>query len=259
MIKKKNREIINIEDWKEIAGPKNIARQWVDGRSAKETAKVWLNQGTPEIPVEIRACIQNHEAFSIIESWNAEPEFESKFDGFRGPANIDVIIDAKDKHGEFLIGVESKADESFSSTIEKTYKAAKKTVDESPNSKRVERLEQLASAFFGEKNNIVTEIGNLRYQLITCLAGTISEAINRKVQRAVFLIHEFETPKTSDKKHEINRKDLNALIHRLTNGQWKEINNGEIIGTVCIPGNPLFGTIPKLYIGKVNRKINKQL
>jgi hypothetical protein len=53
-ISKENTDINSVQGWFDHAGPKQGLRQWVDGHSAKELAKSFLETGTPAEPPEIK-------------------------------------------------------------------------------------------------------------------------------------------------------------------------------------------------------------
>lgn len=255
MIKKNGHQINSVEEWGKYAGPKEDI-QWKNHRSAKESAKAWFRDGIPKIPTEIKNLIENSNDFGAIKVKEVEPESLLRFDMFSGPSNMDVLVKANDKHGEFLVGIEAKADETFSSYVKDVFTNALETKFDSVNSKKVLRIEQLSQALFTKRKVSQTKIGELRYQLLTGLAGTIGEAINNGLDRAVFLIHEFVTPLTTRKKRNLNHQDLNQFIYRLTQGKFQEIENGELLGPIEIPGTPLFKTVPNLYVGKVSVEVN---
>ena len=254
MIKKNNVEITSIEDWEKLAGPKD-AKQWKEFRSAMESAKSWFTNQVAQTPVEIVSAISGHADFESFEVTEVEPEALLSFDSFSGPSNMDVLVKAKDERGKFIIGIEVKADEPFSDYIMDKFSEALEAKIETPNSKRLDRIELLVRTFFTKKTGRAPKVATLRYQLMTGLAGTIAEAIRQKCDRAIFLIHEFDTSLTTKDKHELNKQDLDSFMYRLTEGKIKNIENGLLYGPIEIPGNPLFETTPDIYIGKVKRTV----
>lgn len=254
MIKKNGKVINTVEEWGKLAGPKDSI-QWKDHRSAKESAKAWIENNKPVIPVEIKKIFENSDHFSGLNVIEVEPEAQLKFDSFSGPSNMDVLVHAQDKKGKFVIGIEAKADEPFSEYLKDKFTEALEVKFESPNSKRVIRIEQLSLALFTKRVDKTPKIGELRFQLLSGLAGTVAAARENNCDRAVFLIHEFNTPLTTDEKHEQNRIDFNNFIERLSNGEIKKIESGKIYGPFKIPGKPLFDNPPEIFIGKANRII----
>src|SRR4051812_15458184 len=114
-IVKNKQEIHSLSDWNRLARPKR-PEHWVHGRSAMELARAWLDDA--DLPGEVRAAIERHGDFGPVRAWSAEPEARLRFDKFAGePRNTDLLIDAKDMHGRYLIAVEGKADEPFGETV----------------------------------------------------------------------------------------------------------------------------------------------
>lgn len=90
----------------------------MDGRSAKEVARAWLEGGGLKLPVEVSSALTGHKDFGPVHAWRAEPEVKLLFDDFAGePRNSDLVVHAQDPHGPFLIAVEAKADEPFGETV----------------------------------------------------------------------------------------------------------------------------------------------
>ena len=188
---------------------------------------------------------------SIRPGWSAEPEALVRFDEFRGPANIDVLLLAEDDKGPIVIAVEAKADEPFGKTVEKTLRAAAKRREKNPRSKGVTRLEQLAAAVLGVPGDRLTEIKSLRYQLLTVSAAALAEAQRESAHRAVVIIHEFVTARTCDSKHRDNANDLDAFVLRLSQGAVTTVATGTVQGPLELPGHPLI----QFYIGKAVRNL----
>src|SRR5690606_15229798 len=114
MIRKLGRTIDSIELWQELASPKSSV-QWKDGSSARACARAWLGDAGSggAIPPELLQVLMSSSHFSAITHWEAQPESLVSFDGFSGPANVDVLVTGSDGHGAFAMAVEAKADESF--------------------------------------------------------------------------------------------------------------------------------------------------
>jgi len=254
MIKKNGESINSVKEWGQLAGPKDEIH-WKDYRSAKETAEAWFENDKPSVPVEIKQAFEKSNHFTDLNVTKVEPEALLKFDRFSGPSNMDVLVNTKDDKGEFVIGIEAKADEPFSEYVKDKFTEALEAKFKSPNTKRIKRIEQLSTALFGNRKNRAPKVGELRYQLLTGLAGTVAKAVDEKCNRAVFLIHEFNTPLTTKENRKENQNDLNNFIHRLTNGEIKSVETGVLYGPINLPGEPLFKNPPDVFIGKVYRKI----
>ena len=257
MICKGGKPIRCLETWQALAGPKKPEQQWKDGRSAKESARAWLRCSPARVPAEIEQALSTHCDFGRIHNgWSAEPEARVPFDAFRGePPNLDVLLTAEDEKGPLVIAVEAKADEPFGNTVEKTLCQASKRRAERPASRGVDRIENLAAAILGVPGDRLPEVGNLRYQLLTASAAALAEAQRRAACRAVLIIHEFVTGKTTDQRHIDNAKDLNAFVCRLSDGEVTTVAEGTVRGPFELPGQPLIHSPIRLYIGKAVRNL----
>ncbi len=144
MINKGGKPICDLETWRRLAGPKK-PEHWKDGRSAKESARAWLERNSDCVPTEIDQAFRAHPDFGrILPGWSAEPEARVTFDSFGGePSNLDVLLTAEDEKGPLVIAVEAKADETFGKTVEDTLQEACKRKAKNPQSRGVDRLEQL--------------------------------------------------------------------------------------------------------------------
>jgi hypothetical protein len=249
-------QIKSLTEWEALAPPKS-AKQWVDGRSAKESARAWLEGNGINLPFEVHAALSRHVEFGQVGEWDAEPESRLRFDNFAGePRNSDLSVLARDSEGRhFLIAVEAKADEPFAATIAGTLTAVKKRHLKNGRSNGATRVQQLIEAILGPAAKDDPCIYELRYQLLTACAGAICEAERRGCNRAIVLIQEFISDVTSDKCHERNARDLNAFVKRLSNGAVPTILDGEIAGPFVVAETPLFGVKVRLFIGKVTRNV----
>jgi len=242
--------------WEAHAGPKS-KDQWVDGRSAKETARTWLAAGPDSLPAEVASALERHADFGRLEAWEAEPEAKLRFDNFGEPRNSDIALVGRDAKGSVLIAVEAKADEPFSETVEATLAAALERKLKSKGSNGIARVERLAIALFESKEKGEPPLKNIRYQLLTAVAGALCEAERRDCNRALMLVQEFITSKTDDAKHASNSRDLNRFLARLSRGSVSEIKSGQIVGPFYVPGNPLLSSRIPLYVGKVSKNLRE--
>jgi hypothetical protein len=230
----------------------------VDGRSAKEVARAWLEAGPGRLPSEVADALDRHPAFGPLETWEAEPEVKLRFDEFAGePRNTDLLVRARDLHGPYLIGVEAKADEPFAETLAETLCNALERKLENNASNGLRRVEQLAQAILGPRSEGTANLRDIRYQLLTACAGVLREAERKHYARALMLVHEFITRKTSDANHDRNAQDLDRFITRLSAGVVPAVRPGEIHGPFAVPAKPLLSGDVALFIGKVSRNIRE--
>lgn len=247
MISKNGTEIKSLDEWFRLAPPKR-SNQWVEGRSAMELARNWLDG----LPVEVQHAIQSHPSFGPIHDWTAEPEVALPFDTFAGePRNSDLVVTATDTHGAFLMGVEGKADEKFDKLLPDCFAASLEAKLKNQRSNRLARLEFLTQALFEVKQRGEPSVKLIRYQLLTGCAGVLAEAIRSNVRRAVFLIHEFRTVLTDDAKHYSNGVDLDNFVLRLSRSAHRGVTAGQVIGPISLPKQSAFSNGVELYIGKV--------
>lgn len=249
--------LTSLSEWERHAGPKS-PNQWVDGRSAKEVARAWLEREGTGLPLEVSSALIDHDAFGPVLKWEAEPEAKLPFDDFSGePRNSDLVVYAEDSHGSYVIAVEAKADEPFGETVADTLASAVERCLENNRSRGVTRVEQLATALLGPRQAGDPGLKDLRYQLLTACAGAVCEAERRGCARVLMLIHEFVTDKTSDDKHARNAVDLDAFARRLSHGSVTSVRTGAIHGPFLVPGAPLLTASVDLYITKVSRNLRK--
>lgn len=247
--------ISSLHDWEMNAGPKS-ANQWVDGRSAKEAARAWLEGEGKKLPVEVETALDTNKYFGPPINWIAEPEAKLRFDNFAGePRNSDIAVHIEDNSGGYLLAVEAKADESFGKTVKATIDAARSRLKINPRSNGLNRVRQLKSAILGTENeNSDTRI---RYQLLTACAGALCEAERHGYSRALMLIHEFVTDKTDDIKHRKNADDLDFFIQTISHGETQRVDSGMIYGPITVPGSPILRSKVDLFVGKVTRNIRR--
>lgn len=238
-----------------MAPPKS-EHQWVNGRSAKETARAWLQGGADNLPGDIEDLLNSHGDFGSVIRWAAEPEAKLRFDDFRGePRNSDLAVHAEDFRGKFLIAVEAKADEPFAEKVSDALSNALERYATNTASKGIARIQQLARALFVERESGQSALKDLRYQLLTASAGALCEAERRGYSRSLLLIQEFITDRTLDRKHDRNSKDLGQFVARLSCGEYSSLKSGEIVGPIHVPGDPLVSANVDFYVGKISRNL----
>jgi hypothetical protein len=242
--------ILSLADWETHAPPKSPG-QWVDGRSAMEVARAWL-ESHDDMPPEVCAALRAHRDFGPVLTWDAEPEAKLRFDSFSGePRNSDLAVIVSDAHGKYVLAVEAKADEPYGEIMAKAMMAAQKRMSANPRSKGVTRIQNLMAGLFPE--TVVGAIADdkLRYQLLTATAGALAEAQRRDMSRAVLLVHEFLTSRTTDSRHQRNSLDLQAFLNRLSGERIEHVKEGHLHG----PYATAFAPDVRLYVGKITRSL----
>ena len=242
-IHSKDNEIIkSVDDWLLFSPPKKKKCHWKDGRSAKEFAKAWLETGKPKIPQELVNILQSHPLTRNFVPEFAIPEYITHLDNFfGGQRNHDLIISGLSDGKKILVSVEAKADESFGELI-------CNVGSKNPNSKIPQRLELLKNSIFGPTTDDV--IGNVRYQLLTGVAGALIEAKNRGAGISVFIVHEFLSKALDYKKIEQNSDDFEYFVRILSGKTDLRIQLDELIEIKSVPGGEFVPGGMKLLIGK---------
>lgn len=244
-----------MDEWERLAGPKS-AVQWQDYKSAKECAYAWLGGGGPAgIPEELTRILQAHADFGTILEWEAEPECLVSFDQYAGPANVDVLVTVRDDGGSFVAAIEAKADESFGLLLDRVLSDALERKLTNAASNRFARVEELARDILGGVGKGQPSLHQLRYQLLTTSAAALAHAKSMGANRAVVLVHEFETPRTRRENHDRNSQDLVRFVKRLGIKDAERVIQGELVGPVKVPGGGRFDDPVPLYIGMASRTV----
>jgi len=241
-------KITSLEEWFTKCPPQGKEKHWVDGRSAKETAKHWLNG----IPVQLLEIVK---PFGV-DLLKCSPEFVTKFDSYTGNGrNHDLLIIAENQAKEkTVIAIESKVDESFDKNIIQYHKDIEKKKAKGENTNADKRVNELLNAILPDKENAVTDL--IRYQLLTATAGALAEAKKQNAKTAIFLVQTYVTTESNKDKLEQNQKDLNYFINILTDGKNPAINDGDLVGPINVKGNNAqIDCEINLWIGKYSVKI----
>jgi len=257
IVGKEGKEITTLERWKELGSPKGKDAHWVNGRSAKECARAWCEgpQGLG-VPAELTALLDSHRDTQGAAIERVIAEHRVPFDEQAGePRNTDVAAVATHPAGRIAISVEAKADESFGPLVRGVLAGAVKKIAADERTFAVERVKDLAESILPPRTEGASALGDLRYQLLTGVAGALAYAREARAERAVFIVHEFVSGKTTEKKRQANARDLDAFVARLTQGRVRSLEPGRLIGPLAVHGAPLFAGAVPLYIGKAQRNV----
>jgi hypothetical protein len=182
--------------WKLRFPPKGGDTQWEPGRSALELAR-YMTAHLPRVPYEIERALSTLTDQETMFDWKGE--HVTKLPGAGEGRNHDAIM----WNGDVFVGIEGKADEPFGSGYVSTeYK------NRSDNKKL--RVEQLSNMIWGDTPN---DHYDIRYQLLTATAGTLLEAKERGLSKALLLVVVFKHPqKNNPKKQAVNSADIQAFL-----------------------------------------------
>ena len=151
-------------------------RHWRKGYSAYELAHSWVNTG--DIPASVRSVLDtcpDYAGAHLVEGL-FERDVDLRTPGRR--SQTDLLAFVKLAHGNAVIAVEGKVDESFDKFVSAWN-------DHTPGKER--RLEALCMSLgLG-----VADVGDIRYQLLHRTASAIYEAQRYRTKRALMLVHSF--------------------------------------------------------------------
>lgn len=157
-------------------------RHWKKGYSAYELAHSWVHAG--DIPVGVRTVLDtcpDYAGAHLVEGL-FERDVDLRTPGRR--SQTDLLAFVKLTHGNAVIAVEGKVEESFGQYVSAWN-------DHSPGKKR--RLEALCVTL-GLR---VADVGGIRYQLLHRTVSAIYEAQRYRTKRALMLVHSFSRTDTS--------------------------------------------------------------
>ena len=270
--------ILSFADWdRDGMPPHRRAKHWKEHHSAMELAKRWTYAGSPAVPSELLDLIDSHDLTkgTLVQSGVVEHRTSLPY-GPRAPRWHDMsIIGAKERE-IVTICVEGKATEPFGNSVANELKAAwKRPVTQFPD-----RLDWLTRSLFGisafqdaTHKTLNSVVSGLPYQLLTAVAGTFLQARIDKAKLAVFIVHEFRTPKTTDivlDKHEKAFNEFLRLFFESNGTIWPggttehklAVKNARFVGPVQMQHDPNVKgiiSIPKdipLLIGKIRTDTN---
>jgi hypothetical protein len=238
------RIIRTIEDWETYSPPASKERQWVDGRSAKELAKIWLNNGAFQIPDELSLLFKSNLLLENIEIKLAIPEYKTELDEYGKGRVHDLLLHGNIGKENLIISIEAKVDEPFGRIIRERKR------DNPINSNIHKRIAHLTQSLFSQK-----DIGHLRYQLLHGIGGTLMEAKRNNASFAVFVVQNLLSPHINLTKYRKNTQDLNYFVSCLRNKETI-LEYGNIIGPIHVPGGKDISSDIPIFIGKIKSPIN---
>jgi Domain of unknown function (DUF6946) len=216
------------------------------GTSAPTLATIWAG------PVELMGALRDRPEFEGLRLTRIAVEAQSVVDEFSGPRNHDLVAYGELPNGErVVVCVEAKAGESFGATVKQQTAAAdrakEKAEKDGKTSNAPDRLKGLLERFVGYA---ATErrVQDLRYQLLTALAGTLSEAEKQGAQHAVLMVHEFLTDErpNEDVVREHDR-DLDNFVTTIFNREPPSVQQAP--WSIEVAGMPWCGK-HKLYLAR---------
>ena len=187
-----------VEDWFDLFPPKRKEAQWKDGFSAKELAKYVLREKGC-VPVEINEVISKVSNSKPIFNWKPECETNFAIHGLgKGQGrNHDLAL----WNDDIFVGVEAKVNESLGEYIGAEYEKGK--------TNKKHRIEGLIKIVFGDDLDL-GKYNDIRYQLVTATAGTLFEAKNRNLDKAMVLVCMLK--KDTDSSNSLAKTDMENFL-----------------------------------------------
>lgn len=183
-------------DWKKIFPPAGKDKQWKDGHSAKEFAKIVLGEYEN---IDFEKSLEKI-GVKKIHTNEVYPEKLSQFDNNnRGPRHHDLaLIGEKENGKKVAMCFEAKVNEPLDKKLSEYRK-------ESDGKKK--RCDTLCKHFFG--NEYKKDYDNVYYQILSSVAGSIAFAQENKIDEVIFVLYQL-VPKNSKNKDYV-QKHINAL------------------------------------------------
>jgi hypothetical protein len=222
-----------------------------------EVARAWLDGAAHGPPKEIADLLRSNTDFRSVVIEDVEPEARVVFDGRRGePRNADLVFFGHDDLGPVVGSVEAKADEPFGPRLSDVLNIALERAVANPRSGGIERVVELVRGVVPARAPDTVPISELRYQLLTGIAGALAVAAEHKAERAIFILHVLETSKTSSQLLAANAEDASQFVRRLSSGSIEHLEEGILHGPIHVRGEALSARPAALYVGKATRRIS---
>ena len=195
---RKGKEIKDVRGWGRHAKPvSGFARSWTSDHGL-EALRLLLDEVTGTAGFEPRRGIA---------------EAQTRFDGFRGPRNHDLLLVGEAAGGKTVVSIEGKVDESFGQTLAQYRDAARRRIGRKEPTNALDRMQGLTRAIAGWEAGAAPRRLELRYQLFSAVAGAVAAAVDEEADQAVLCIHELLTKRINEEKRRQNDKELRDFIY----------------------------------------------
>jgi hypothetical protein len=129
-----------------------------------------------------------------------------------GPRNYDAVVHGHLPGGDrVVVCVEAKAGEALGQTVEQYAKAAQHTLENKRPTNAPKRLEKLLERYARDYDAADDRVRLMRYQLLSALAGTETEAAAAGANHAILMIHEFLTDNRREDKTAAHMADFSRF------------------------------------------------
>lgn len=225
-----------INGWEEWTRPKREV-QWKSGRSAMELARAWFLDGTAQTPREIEDLLASHSSTRQTRFTEGFPEWVTALPERGEGRNHDLMLLGEQQGQPLVACIEAKADEPFGERIGELYRKARDR-QQTEGTRVPERSIALLKMVFGSGANPTEKPWcDLRYQLLTGLAGTLLEAQKRKMSRGLFIVQGFQSGALDSDKVALNEGDYARLIEALFAVPPLDVQRSRLYGLKILVGN----------------------
>ncbi len=170
--------IRNEEDWKRHFPPAGGDKQWREGYSALEFAKIVTNRAFEK---DLANSLKFDNSFHL-KSGELYPERLSKFDNNpRGPRHHDLACVAEYHNKEIALCFEAKVNESLDKQLSKYRDSDGKK----------ERVDLMIANFLNGRKYSDKEFGHIYYQIFSAIAGSIAFAAERNIVAGHHILTDF--------------------------------------------------------------------
>ena len=237
-------EVTNPEEWKIHFPPAGGDKQWRDGYSALEFAKIVTDSYKG---INFEQLLRNELNIPDLSLLPGElyPERLSTFDDdYHGPRHHDLACIAETKGKRIALCFEAKVYESLD-------KRLVKYVQESEG--KLKRCQILCERFFKERYN--DKFKDIYYQLLSSVAGTIAFAAENDIEEAAyFILFQIKPRKNNDCKNPSSKiqqhiKALNDFLSFIPSSDKTEIKES---GSIRDLGNIMTIERKKGEIGRAH-------
>ncbi|MBM3331726.1 hypothetical protein FJY68_07750 [candidate division WOR-3 bacterium] len=238
-------DITSVDEWGRATGLVQDCK-WKDAYSAKELAKSWFQTGRVALPYSLEGLLRGNADFDGAILVGGVAEAQTRFDDVpRGPRNHDLLLFGRAPRGEFVVGLEAKANEPHDELLSEHIRTLE---NRSPRSAIRHRTDLLCQALFGQPYSD-TRFGQLRYQLLAATAGTL--LADKGSTRAVLVIMQFMTSACTDEAMARNAADWRSFLEEMPGRPVSAAEPDVLAGPISVPGNEFIPSGIPLYLGKV--------
>ena len=120
----------------------------------------------------------------------------------------------------------------------------------------VEALQTLVAAPLPNRRDGQAPLSEVRYQLLTAVAGAWAFAAQNAAPVAVFVVHEFLPTEPDLPAVRENERDLNQALARITRNGVTSLKPGDLAGPFEVPVGQACPGVEEWYVGKCRTAID---